>query len=138
MNSTPRHPGVVLVEDFMKPLGLTVGELAELSGVHPQRLYVLARGEGRISLDAAVRLGHVFRIRPQHWLAMQTEYDLAQMERPTDARRANLRGFVTGPNGVHCLPPPQRQEPVDTSFPAEMRDAVSKAAALLAPFRTHA
>jgi addiction module HigA family antidote len=130
-----RHPGRVLREDFMEPLGMSVAELAALAGVPAQRFYELLREQRSVSADTAVRLGRVFAMKPHHWMAMQAAWDLQQVEEPTDARRADLRGFVSGPRGVIPLPPRRPREPVDTSFPPEMARAVAQAAALLAPFK---
>lgn len=130
-----RHPGRVLREDFMAPLDLGVGELADLAGVPAQRFYEILREQRSITADTAARLGKVFRMKPQHWLAMQAAWDLAQLDPPVTATSADLRGFVTGPRGVVPLPPPRRCEPVDTAFPADLARAVAQAAAILAPFR---
>lgn len=104
-----RHPGIILRDDFMEPLDLSVAELAELAGVSQQRVYELLAGKRGVSVDTALRLGRVFRMKPRHWLAMQAEWDLDQAEVPTDVRPADTRGFVTGPRGVMRLPPHERR-----------------------------
>ena len=129
-----RHPGQVLREDFMAPLKLSAGELADLAGVRKQRLVELIDGQRAITPDVALRLGRVFRMKPRHWLAMQNAWDLAQLEVPDDVRQADLRGFVTGPHGAIPLPERPKPPPVDP-FPPEMAEAVEKAATLLAPFK---
>lgn len=133
-----RHPGQVLREDFLAPLGLSVGDLAELAGVSPQRFYELLRGERSVTAETAARLGKVFRMKPHHWLAMQAAWDLEHTAPPTDTRSADLRGFVSGPRGVTPLPSPRPRALVDTSFPPELALAVAQAAALLAPFKARA
>lgn len=131
---TVRHPGLVLQQDFMEPLEMSVAQLVDLAGVSQQRIYQILQQKRSITPDTAARLGRVFRIKPKHWLAVQADWDLAQLDGPTDARSADLRGFVTGPRGVLPLPVVEPRAPVDTTFSKEMADAVRQAAAILAPF----
>ena len=115
----------------MAPLGLSAAQLAELADVFEQRIYQLLAQKRRITPDTAVRLGRVFRMRPQHWLAFQAEYDLAQVDEPEGVRRADLRHHVTGPRGVTPRPPAKPSKPVDTTFSPALQEAVLQAAELL-------
>ena len=91
---TPIHPGEVLLEDFMKPLGLTQYALAKALHVTPMRISQIVRGERAITADTALRLARYFGTSPDVWLGLQARYDLdlaraklgRRIEREVDAR----------------------------------------------------
>lgn len=78
MDSTlsPIHPGEVLLEDFMKPLGLTQYRLAHDIGVTPIRVSQIVKGQRAISVDTAMRLARYFGTSAAVWLRLQVRYDL--------------------------------------------------------------
>jgi addiction module HigA family antidote len=78
MDSTlsPIHPGEVLLEDFMKPLGLTQYRLAHDIGVTPIRISQIVNGHRAISVDTAMRLSRYFSTSAEIWLRLQVRYDL--------------------------------------------------------------
>ena len=73
---SPIHPGEVLLEDFMKPLGLTQYRLAHDIGVTPIRISQIVKGRRAISVDTAMRLARYFGTSAAVWLRMQVRYDL--------------------------------------------------------------
>ena len=73
---SPIHPGEVLREDFMKPLGLTQYRLAHDIGVTPIRISQIVNGKRAISVDTAMRLARYFGTSATVWLRMQVRYDL--------------------------------------------------------------
>ena len=73
---SPIHPGEVLLEDFMKPLGLTQYRLAQDIGVAPIRISQIVRGDRAITVDTAMRLARYFGTSAAVWLRMQVRYDL--------------------------------------------------------------
>ena len=73
---SPIHPGEVLREDFMKPLGLTQYRLAHDIGVTPIRISQIVHGKRAISVDTAMRLARYFGTSATVWLRMQVRYDL--------------------------------------------------------------
>jgi antitoxin HigA-1 len=73
---SPIHPGEVLREDFMKPLGLTQYRLAPDIGVTPIRISQIVNGKRAISVDTAMRLARYFGTSATVWLRMQVRYDL--------------------------------------------------------------
>lgn len=77
----PPHPGRVVRQECIEPLGLTVTEAAKRLGVTRQTLNNLVNGKGGISAEMAVRLSKAFGSSPEVWLGMQMEYDLAQVEK---------------------------------------------------------
>jgi addiction module HigA family antidote len=72
----PLHPGEVLREEYMAPLGLTAYALAQRIGVPRQRVERLKREEKGISADTALRLGAYFHTTPEFWLNLQTKFEL--------------------------------------------------------------
>ena len=70
------HPGEILLEDFMKPLGITARQLAADMDVPPSRISDIVNGARPISADTALRLGLFFSMDPRYWLNLQTEYDM--------------------------------------------------------------
>jgi len=72
----PIHPGEVLMEDFIVPLGITQHRVAVAVGVPPRRINEIVHGQRRISADTALRLGRYFGISAQFWINLQSRYDL--------------------------------------------------------------
>ena len=72
----PIHPGEILLEDFMKPLGLSINQLARDLDVPPNRISGIVNGARSITADTALRLGTYFRVSPETWLGLQVDYDL--------------------------------------------------------------
>ncbi len=83
---SPIHPGEVLLEDFMKPLGLTQYRLAQDIGVAPIRISQIVRGERAITVDTAMRLARYFGTSAAVWLRMQVRYDLEVAEKELNER----------------------------------------------------
>jgi len=77
----PVHPGEVLLEDFMKPLGLSQYRLAKDLGVTPIRISQIVRGKRGISADTAMRLGRYFGTSAKVWMGLQMSYNLEVAER---------------------------------------------------------
>ena len=72
----PIHPGEVLLEDFMKPLGLSQYRLAKDIGVTPIRISQIVNGKRAITVDTAMRLARYFGTSAGVWLRLQVRYDL--------------------------------------------------------------
>ena len=72
----PVHPGEVLMEEFLKPMGLSQNRVALDIGVPAQRINDIVRGKRRITADTALRLARYFGTSPQFWLGLQMDYDL--------------------------------------------------------------
>jgi antitoxin HigA-1 len=72
----PIHPGEILLEDFMKPLGISMNQLARDLDVPPNRISMIVNGVRAITADTALRLGTYFHVSPETWLGLQTDYDL--------------------------------------------------------------
>jgi addiction module HigA family antidote len=72
----PVHPGEILDEEFLGPLGMTAYHLAKAIMVMPPRVYEIVRGERAVSADTALRLGRYFGTGPEFWINLQSHYDL--------------------------------------------------------------
>jgi addiction module HigA family antidote len=83
---SPIHPGEILLEDFMKPLGLSQYRLAKDIGVSPIRISQIVNGQRAISIDTALRLGRYFGTSAAVWLRLQVRYDLEAAEKELKAR----------------------------------------------------
>ncbi len=83
---SPIHPGEILLEDFMKPLGLTQYRLAHDIGVTPIRISQIVNGERSISVDTAMRLARYFGTSAAVWLRLQVRYDLEVAEKELSPR----------------------------------------------------
>jgi addiction module HigA family antidote len=74
------HPGEVLREEYLVPLGLSARALARELDVPPNRLTEIMRGTRDVSADTAIRLGRYFGTDPRFWLNLQAAYDLSKAE----------------------------------------------------------
>jgi len=83
----PPHPGEVVRELCLKPLGLSVSEAARALGVSRKTLSAILNGHGGISPEMAIRLSIAFDTSAESWLNQQTQYDLWAAEK----RRKSLR-----------------------------------------------
>ena len=72
----PIHPGEVLLEEFLEPLGVTQHRLAVSIGVPPRRINEIVHGKRRITADTALRLARYFGTTDRFWLNLQTRFDL--------------------------------------------------------------
>lgn len=73
------HPGKILLEEFLNPMGLSQYRLAQGIKVDPRRINEIVHGNRAISVDTAFRLGLYFGMTPQFWLNLQTHYDLERL-----------------------------------------------------------
>jgi addiction module HigA family antidote len=72
----PVHPGEILLEEFLKPMGLSQNRLALSIGVHPRRINEIVLGKRGITADTALRLAKFFGTSPELWLGLQKDYEL--------------------------------------------------------------
>ncbi len=72
----PVHPGEVLLEEFLKPMGLSQNRVAINIGVPPRRINEIILQKRRITADTALRLARFFGTSPEFWLGLQAQYDL--------------------------------------------------------------
>ncbi len=75
------HPGEILFEEFMKPLGMSQNALARALKISPRRINELVHGKRAVSADTDLRLGRYFNLHPGFFLGLQAQYDLMEQRR---------------------------------------------------------
>ncbi len=92
----PTHPGEILREEFLEPLGLSQYRLAKETSVPPRRINEIVRGTRAISADTALRLSRFFGTSERFWLNLQSHYDLEiEKDRLGDRLRREVRVMAT-------------------------------------------
>ncbi len=76
----PIHPGEILMEEFLQPMGISQYRLSKDISVPPRRINEIVHGKRSITADTALRLGRFFSMSPQFWLNLQSRYDLELTE----------------------------------------------------------
>src|SRR5271170_2701116 len=88
----PITPGEILLEEFMKPYGVSQNKLARDLDIPPARVNDIVHGKRGITSDTAFRLGAYFKTSPEFWLNLQTAYDVKRTEKKDGTRlRAIIR-----------------------------------------------
>src|SRR5579864_6179138 len=77
----PIHPGEILLEEFLKPMGISINRLARDLDVPANRMSLIVNGVRAITADTALRLGNYFGVSPELWLNLQAVYDLRVIQR---------------------------------------------------------
>ncbi len=72
------HPGEILLEEFLNPLGLTQSAAAKQLGISTVRMNQLVLGKRAVTADTALRLAKMFKTTPQFWMHMQANFDLKE------------------------------------------------------------
>lgn len=75
------HPGEILAEEFMKPMGISINKVARDTRVAPGRISAIVKGKRSITADTALRLAKYFRVSSEVWLGLQADYDLRVAQR---------------------------------------------------------
>ena len=84
------HPGEVLLQEFLTPMGISQNALARAIGVPPRRINEIVLGKRAITADTAVRLAHYFGTSEQFWMALQASYDLEEARKRLGSRLPSL------------------------------------------------
>ena len=85
----PIHPGEILREEFLEPMGISQYRLAKDISVPPRRINEIVHGKRSITADTALRFGRFFNMSPQFWLNLQTRFDLEVTEDQLENRLDN-------------------------------------------------
>jgi addiction module HigA family antidote len=80
------HPGEILLEEFLRPMGVSQYRLAKDISVPQRRISEITQGKRSITADTALRLGRYFGMEAQFWLNLQSRFDLLQAEARLDTR----------------------------------------------------
>lgn len=79
----PIHPGEILMEEFLNPMGISLSALARDINVPPGRISQIVGGKRAITADTALRLGKYFGVSPEMWIGLQSDYELRLARRNT-------------------------------------------------------
>lgn len=79
------HPGEVLLEEFLLPMGISQNALARAVGVPPRRINEIVLGKRGVSADTALRLARAFGTSEAFWMGLQADYDLEETRKLIDA-----------------------------------------------------
>ena len=106
--SSPAHPGEILNEQFLKPLGITPYRLPKGIGVHVRRISEIIKGNRNITPDTAIRLGLFFEVPARWWLEMQARFDTEGVPRIDELRQVvkpydKLGDVIVTPKGARLL-----------------------------------
>lgn len=101
----PVHPGEILQEEFMAPLGITQYRLAKETNVPPRRINEIVQGQRAITADTALRLGKFFGTSEMFWLNLQARYDLDVQRHKLGSTLAAVRPLA---RATRSAPPPSR------------------------------
>jgi addiction module HigA family antidote len=82
----PIHPGTILLEEFLQPMGISQYRLAKDTSVPARRINEIVHGKRSITADTALRLGKFFNMTPQFWMNLQSRYDLEVAEDNLDGK----------------------------------------------------
>ena len=91
-NRVPTHPGEILLEEFLIPMGLSQVKFAAHIGVPVQRVNEIVRGKRGITPETAWLFAQAFGTTPQLWINLQTNYDLAQSKPDRKVRKLRKAG----------------------------------------------
>ena len=96
-NRRPTPPGDILLEEFLKPLGMTQGEAAQRLRIPLQRLNQIVKGKRAVTPDTAFRLGRLFGTTPDVWLNLQLACDMWDaLHAPTAKDIAKIKPAIAG------------------------------------------
>ena len=92
----PIHPGEILLEEFLKPMGISQYRLAKDISVPPRRINEIVLGKRAITPDTALRLSRYFGLSERFWINMQARYDLEiEKDRLQDRLNQEVRVYIT-------------------------------------------
>ena len=96
----PVHPGEVLLEEFLEPMGISQYRLAKDISVPPRRINEIVHGKRSVTADTALRLSRYFGTSERFWLNLQTGYDLdIERDRLGDRLEAEVLQLNSAPDG---------------------------------------
>jgi addiction module HigA family antidote len=92
---TPIHPGEILMEEFLKPMGISQYRLAKDISVPARRINEIVHGKRAISPDTALRLSRYFGLSERFWINLQAHYDLeVEKDRLRDRLNQEVRVYI--------------------------------------------
>ena len=98
-------PGEMLLEEFLKPMGMGQVEAARRLGISLNRLNEIVLGKRGITADTALKLARLFKMSPQFWMRLQADWDLSSRRSNARRERPDLRCLYGSEQSVNNLPP---------------------------------
>jgi len=80
------HPGEILLEEFIRPMGLSLASVARATGIPASRLTEITKGRRSVTAETALRLAKFFGTSAAFWVGLQAEHDLEEAERAVGAK----------------------------------------------------
>jgi addiction module HigA family antidote len=94
----PVHPGEILLEEFLKPMGISQYRLAKDISVHPRRINEIVHGKRSITANTALRLSRYFGLSERFWMNLQARYDLEmEKDRFAEQLETEVQVLAAGP-----------------------------------------
>lgn len=87
---SPCHPGVILKEEFIDELGLTITVVAKKLNITRSQLSNIVNGKAGVSPELAFKLGKAFGTSAEHWINLQTQYDMAEARKKVDLSKVEI------------------------------------------------
>ncbi len=100
----PVHPGEILLEEFLHPMGISQYRLAKDISVYPRRINEIIHGNRSISADTALRLSRYFSVSERFWLNLQARYDLEIEKDRLEGRLESEVKVLAGNQATHVCP----------------------------------
>lgn len=97
------HPGEILLEEFLKPMGITQYRLAKEIGVSQRRIGEIVSGARAVSADTGLRLSKFFGMSDGFWIGLQMDYDAARVRKTLAGTLATIKPWIR--RGVHSSTP---------------------------------
>ena len=97
------HPGEILLEEFLKPMGITQYRLAKEIGVSQRRISEIVAGDRSVTADTGLRLARFFGMSDNFWIGLQLDYDAARAKESLATTLAKIKPWVL--NDIHTGTP---------------------------------
>src|SRR5271168_3387124 len=94
------HPGQILLEEFLKPLGITQYRLAKEIGVPQRRIGEVVAGKRAVTADTGLRLSRFFAVSDGFWIGLQTDYDAARAKDSLGKALGTIKPWPRDPRNV--------------------------------------
>jgi len=95
MNRIPNiHPGEILLEEFLKPMGITAYRLSKETKIDQTRISEIKRRKRNISVDTALRFAKFFGNSPEFWINLQNRFDIEEKKREMEQDLKKIKPFV--------------------------------------------
>ena len=87
------HPGEILLEEFLKPMGISAYRLSKATAIPQTRISAIIKGNRSITADTALRLSKYFSVSAKFWLGLQDDYDIEEESRNLKKTLNSIRSF---------------------------------------------